>query len=184
MFKFIQFFFHCANLWSHIYIYIVCSKKFGAEELRISCHQLQIKTGRYQGTLLQDRKCDHCSSGEVEDEYHFLFHCNKLENDRNLLVLLKEIAKSCPNFKRLNSKDKLVWLMNRGKISPHYYSNIYSKEHEIAWLSFLFWTRDLHITVPWASSLGVLSWNETSTVTINMLEYDSLFLFYIFKQNN
>ena len=48
-----------------------------------------------------------CFSGEVEDEYHFLFHCNKLENDRNLL--LKEIAKSCPNFKRLNSKHKLVW---------------------------------------------------------------------------
>jgi hypothetical protein len=23
-----------------------------------------------------------------------------------------KIAKSCPNFKRLNSKDKLVWLMN------------------------------------------------------------------------
>ena len=37
----------------------------------------------------------------------------------------------------------------RGKISPHYYSNIYSKEHEIAWLSFLLWTRGgLHITVP------------------------------------
>jgi hypothetical protein len=36
--------------------------------------------------------CYRCSSGEVEDEYHFLFHCNKLENDRNLL--LKEIAKS------------------------------------------------------------------------------------------
>ena len=31
-------------------------------------------------------KCEHCSSGEVEDEYHFLFHCNKLENDRNLLL--------------------------------------------------------------------------------------------------
>ena len=55
-------------------------------------------------------KCERCSSGEVEDEYHFLFHCNKLENDRN--ILLKEIAKSCPNLKRLNSKDKLVWLMN------------------------------------------------------------------------
>jgi hypothetical protein len=33
-----------------------------------------------------------------------------LENDRNLL--LKVIAESCPNFKRLNSKDKRVWLMN------------------------------------------------------------------------
>ena len=71
---------------------------------------MKIEIGRYQGTLLQDRKCERCSSGEVTDEYHFLFHCNKLENDRNLL--LKEIAKSCPNFKRLNSKDKLVWLMN------------------------------------------------------------------------
>ena len=130
-------------------------------QLRISCHQLKIETDRYHGTLLHDRKCECCSSGEVEDEYHFLFHCNKLENDQN--PLLKEIAKSSPNFKRLNSKEKLVWLMNmvneyRAKISPRYYSNIYSKEHVIAWLSFLLWTR----RVPWASSLGVLSWNETS----------------------
>jgi hypothetical protein len=66
-------------------------------QLRISCHQLKIETGRYQGTLLHDRKCECCSSWEVEDEYHFLIHCNKLENDRNLL--LKEIAKSCPKFK-------------------------------------------------------------------------------------
>jgi hypothetical protein len=125
--------------------YLSVLKSF--EQLRISCHQLKFETGRYQGTLLQDRKCEHCSSGEVEDEYHLLFHCNKLENDRNLL--LKEIAKISSNFKRLNSKDKLVWLMNRGKISPHYYSNIYSKEHEIARLSFLLWTRGgLHITVP------------------------------------
>jgi hypothetical protein len=60
------------------------------------------------------------------------------------------LVKNCPNFKRLNSKDKLAWLMNtEEKISPHYYSNIYSKEHEIAWLSFLLWTRGgLHITVP------------------------------------
>ena len=109
---------------------------------------ITIETGRYQGTLLQDRKCERCSSGEVEEEYHFLFHCNKLENDRNLL--LKEIAKSCPNFKRLNSKDKLVWLMNTEEKSvlATDYSNIYYKEHEMAWLSFLLWTRGcLHITV-------------------------------------
>jgi hypothetical protein len=55
-------------------------------QLRISCHQLKIETVRYQDTLLQDRKCERCSSGEVEDEYHFLFYCNKLENDRNLLL--------------------------------------------------------------------------------------------------
>jgi hydroxyacyl-ACP dehydratase HTD2-like protein with hotdog domain len=110
---------------------------------------MKIETGRYQGTLLQDRKYECCSSGEVEDEYNFLFHCNKLENDRNLL--LKEITRSCPNFKRLNSKDKLVWLMitEAKSVLTTDYSNIYSKAHEIAWLSFLLWTRGgLHITVP------------------------------------
>ena len=71
---------------------------------------MKIETGRYQGTLLQDINCERCSSGEVEDEYHFPFHCNKFENDRNLI--LKEITKSYHNFKRLNSKDKLIWLMN------------------------------------------------------------------------
>jgi hypothetical protein len=68
----------------------VCSKTFEQRrcltQLRISCHQLKIETVIYQGTLLQDRKCERCSSGEVEDEYYFLFHCNKLENDRNLLL--------------------------------------------------------------------------------------------------
>ena len=64
----------------------VCSTRRCLTQLRISCHQLKIETVIYQGTLLQDRKCERCSSGEVEDEYYFLFHCNKLENDRNLLL--------------------------------------------------------------------------------------------------
>jgi hypothetical protein len=57
-----------------------------------------------------------------------------------------------------------------------FYMIIYM-QYEIAWLSFLLWTwGGLHITVHWASSLDVLSWNETSTVTINVFEYDSLYI--------
>jgi hypothetical protein len=57
---------------------------------------MKIETGRYQGTLLQDRKCEHCSAGELEDEYHFLFHCNKLENEKresysNILIVTVEV---------------------------------------------------------------------------------------------
>jgi hypothetical protein len=48
--------------------------------------------------------------GKWKTNIIFYFTVINLKNDRNLL--LKEIAKSCPNFKRLNSKDKLVWLMN------------------------------------------------------------------------
>jgi hypothetical protein len=46
---------------------------------------------------------------------------------------------------------------NRGKISLHHYSNIYSKEPEITWLSFLLWTRGgLHITVPFFIDAHIL----------------------------
>ena len=126
----------------------------------------------------------------------FLLHCDewdrvvalprhKFVTGATLLQLGLDLPSNVENFENYTFWG-ITCLINeyRGKISPHYYSNIYSKEHEIAWLSFLLWTRGLHITVPWASSLGVLSWNETSTVTINMFEYDSLFLFYIFKHNN
>ena len=40
-------------------------------KLRISAHHLRIETGRYQGTLPQDRICTKSDSGSVEDECHF-----------------------------------------------------------------------------------------------------------------
>ena len=79
-------------------------------KLRISAHQLRIETGRYQGTLPQDRLCTKCDSGKVEDECHFLFDCAKHNDDRKILENL--IYKNCPNFSKLNEKDKLIWLMN------------------------------------------------------------------------
>ena len=78
--------------------------------LRISSHRLKIETGRYQGTLPNDRICSKCDSGDVEDENHFLFHCDKFNNDRD--TLFQEIVKTCPNFSDLLPKDKLIWLMN------------------------------------------------------------------------
>jgi hypothetical protein len=71
---------------------------------------MKIETGRYQGTLLQDRKCERCSCGEVEDEYHFLFHCNKLANDRNLLatVSLKVVSRKRRRKRTLKSYDRFT----------------------------------------------------------------------------
>ena len=78
--------------------------------LRISAHKLQIESGRYQGTLRQNQICLRCTSGEVEDEVHFLFKC-----DTHLLKreeLMQNILKSCPNFQNLNIDNKLIWIMN------------------------------------------------------------------------
>jgi hypothetical protein len=63
-------------------------------EFRISAHRLRIELGRYQGTLRQDRMCLHCSSGEVEDEIHYLLNC--------------------PNFIQLQNMEKIIWMINSG----------------------------------------------------------------------
>jgi hypothetical protein len=50
------------------------------------------------------------SSGEVEDEIHFLFKCSKYEPDRKELIDI--ILTSCPNFNSLNDVKKLEWICN------------------------------------------------------------------------
>jgi hypothetical protein len=66
--------------------------------------------GRYQDIPRHQRLCQQCSSGEVEDEIHFLFNCSKYEPDRKELVDI--ILTSCPNFNSLNDIKKLEWIYN------------------------------------------------------------------------
>jgi len=44
-------------------------------KLRVSSYKLRIETGRYGRNLIErhERLCELCTSGQVEDEYHFLF---------------------------------------------------------------------------------------------------------------
>jgi len=79
-------------------------------KFRVSSHHLQIELGRYQGIPRHQRLCQQCSSGEVEDEIHFLFNCSKYEPDRKELVDI--ILTSCPNFNSLNDIKKLEWICN------------------------------------------------------------------------
>jgi hypothetical protein len=61
---------------------------------------MKIETGRYQGTLLQDRKCERSSCGEVEDEYHFLFHL--------ATVSLKVVSRKRRRKRTLKSYDRFT----------------------------------------------------------------------------
>ena len=49
-------------------------------KLRCSNHGLEIEKGRHQKTPREDRKCKLCSSGNIETEEHFIFHCNLYDN--------------------------------------------------------------------------------------------------------
>ena len=72
-------------------------------KLRISCHLLQIETGRY--TLPNPIPCSErfccCCEGKVEDELHFVFQCQLYETlpeRANLLQFCQDKLTSCYNY--------------------------------------------------------------------------------------
>ena len=44
-------------------------------KFRLSAHSLEIETGRYNATPLEQRICKFCTSTHVENEYHFFLIC-------------------------------------------------------------------------------------------------------------
>ena len=52
-------------------------------KFRISNHQLEIVTGRYKKTRIDQRLCNICNeNGCVEDEFHFLMICKEYQTER------------------------------------------------------------------------------------------------------
>lgn len=72
--------------------------------------KLNIETGRYNKTPLQDRKCILCDSGAIEDEVHFLIDCNFYSDLR--FYLFYSALEILPDFLNCSSCDKLSFLMN------------------------------------------------------------------------
>ena len=84
-------------------------------KFRLSAHRLLIETGRYKGIPRNERLCERCLLGEVEDEFHFLFKCQKLDFQRT--QLLEVIHKSCPNLPKLKHRDQLIWVLSSEDVS-------------------------------------------------------------------
>ena len=54
--------------------------------------------------------CLHCSSGEIEDEIHYLNNCEKFKDEHSNLIF--SISLGCPNFIQLQNMEKFIWMMN------------------------------------------------------------------------
>jgi len=53
-----------------------------------SVHSLRIVTGRYDQQRLErfERRCQVCDSGDVEDEFHFVFKCEAYADMRHAYI--------------------------------------------------------------------------------------------------
>ena len=78
---------------------------------RISaCKLIEIEVGRYKNIPALNRICKVCSSGELEDERHLIFSCNKYSSLRQ--SFFTETQKICKNFSTLTQDAQFFWLMN------------------------------------------------------------------------
>ena len=66
---------HNFELESYLNIEMNKKYKLALTRFRTSSHSLMIETGRYDDTARNQRICQFCNMGKVEDEYHFLLVC-------------------------------------------------------------------------------------------------------------
>lgn len=83
-------------------------------KLRISANNLAIETGRFGANRVprEQRICQQCTNGDVEDELHFLLQCQLYIPERSFM--LSECIAECSNLSLLNNNDLIVYLLNAG----------------------------------------------------------------------
>ncbi len=86
--------------------------------------------GRWANKNVEERLCLVCNEGLVEDEQHFIFHCNNYNPKR--CDFLAHMTKSVPNFMDLTEDAKLHVFMFKGNVQEFskYMCNIYEMRQE------------------------------------------------------
>ncbi len=72
---------------------------------------LEIEYGRWQNKPVEERICKVCESGEVENEFHFIFSCTLYNNIRT--NFLQNIGNIIPNIRELNEVSQVKTFMSK-----------------------------------------------------------------------
>ena len=85
-------------------------------------HNLKIETGRHSYPKIPEnlRTCDHCETGNIENETHFLFRCKLYNQIRN--TLYNNIESKYQNFTNMNTMDAVLFLFNN--VDPFVCKNV------------------------------------------------------------
>ena len=79
-------------------------------QIRCGILPLHIETGRFVRTAIEDRTCKICNTNSVENEYHFLFHCDFYKHERDTFT--QGLLETYKNFNKLSDSSKLKLLFN------------------------------------------------------------------------
>lgn len=78
--------------------------RIALSKFRCVNHKLPIEKGRFYGIARDDRICELCNSGNLGDEYHYLFECSFLKPERKKFLPL--------NFAHKHNVQKFYELFN------------------------------------------------------------------------
>ena len=77
--------------------------------MRCGILPIRIETGRYVNLPEENRTCELCNTGEIENEKHFLCICNVFSKWRANLYC--SINNNVPHFTDMSNDDKFDYLM-------------------------------------------------------------------------
>ncbi len=112
------------------YVTCIMSKKHRSDMEKIRCGVAHIKleTGRYNGTPVNDRICEFCNVGDVEDEFHVVMDCfNYNELRHNLFYVICLIN---DNFNEMSKIEQFKFILSNEsciQVSARYLSDILDK---------------------------------------------------------
>ena len=83
-------------------------------QLRAGCLPLELETARYRSPRIpvSERVCKLCTLKEVEDKFHFVIWCPRLNELRNRFFLEIQKTEESLNFLLLNPLDKFLYIMS------------------------------------------------------------------------
>ena len=75
-------------------------------KMRLGTHDLRIQTGKYENNKapipVDQRTCKHCQSNKIENEEHFIGHCDRFQQQIN--SFFSKISDQDPFSPKFNTK--------------------------------------------------------------------------------
>ncbi len=104
----------------YVYIMSLMSHQQRSYLAQLKCRilPLHIETGTWYG-VKEDRICKACNNNQIENEYHFIFHC--IAYSTLWTTFYHKICSVMPTFIDNNDENKLNLLLNK------YHVNIFSR---------------------------------------------------------
>jgi hypothetical protein len=97
--------------------------------LRLGVLPLRVETGRYNREELHNRLCKLCKSQEIEDEYHFIMHCELYSDLRS--NLLEKIGRKVIKFTTYCKFEQFLYLIkNEQRSLASYVKNCFLRRRD------------------------------------------------------